>query len=180
MDCALACARCRRRRPGACAAFALGRVEPPMPRLDRPAGRWPPAHVRHGHSLARVPRPLRGGPSFVRHGAGGCNLPPSGHVSPICRLRATRPRQRAHRYNIRYVPEETRLFDNGFEAVLVRSTDVGHGSALTQAGVYYPQAWPTTLADERMQLASGMNSEPSVALVCRKVLRAAIKRLGLV
>ena len=85
-----------------------------------------------------------------------------------------------HRYNIRYVPEETRLFDNGFEAVLVRSTDVGHGSALTQAGVYYPQAWPTTLADERMQLASGMNSEPSVALVCRKVLRAAIKRLGLV
>ena len=148
-----------------------------MPRLDRPAGRWPPAHVRHGHSLARVPRPrfedTRRSKLRTTWSRGMQSSSIGGHVSPICRLRATRPRQRAHRYNIRYVPEETRLFDNGFEAVLVRSTDVGHGSALTQAGVYYPQAWPTTLADERMQLASGLNSEPSVALVCRKVLLAA-------
>jgi len=85
-----------------------------------------------------------------------------------------------HRYNIRYVPETTALFDIGFglEAALARgSMGVQHGSKLADAGSYYPRAWPNMLSEEREALAKGLSNEPSVALICRAFMQKFARRI---
>eukprot|EP00965_Chrysotila_dentata_P194282 6176279-Pleurochrysis_carterae.AAC.1 len=75
------------------------------------------------------------------------------------------------RYNVRYVPETTQLFATGFEAAVIRNVEgVHNGSRLSEAGSYYPQAWPYSLEEERQALEKGFSSEPSLALICRKLL----------
>uniref|UniRef100_A0A7S0L216 Phytanoyl-CoA dioxygenase n=1 Tax=Coccolithus braarudii TaxID=221442 RepID=A0A7S0L216_9EUKA len=62
------------------------------------------------------------------------------------------------RYSIRYMPEDARIFNNGFEAVL-KAKRLQGGESLAACGEFYPQVWPRPLWRERMLIRMGRITE---------------------